>query len=349
MRLGERFESEIREQPAVWCRLAESGNAAKLAQAIADRDVVLLGSGSSLFAAQIGAFALRRRGVRAHALAATEAPLDGRAYRDAAVIACSQSGESDDLLHALDALRPRTLVALTNRADSTLGERASTVIDVGAGTELAVPASKSVSATVATLLWAADCFGPEPNGRAHALVATAQRVAEWLDGPAVEAVRQAAQQIARQRSVIVVGAGYGLPIAHEAALKMKEASYVHAEGFAAGEFLHGSAAILDPACTIVGIVDDLSRHVVERPMRAAARAGSPCYVLGAGLGDVPLLGPESDDGGFGALAWLVAAQTIALFVGRARGVDSDAPRGQSKVLLDEVDEHSTARSVFRTW
>jgi len=99
---------------------------------------------------------------------------------------------------------------------------------------------------------------------------------------------------------------------------------------------HGSAAILDPSCAIVGIVDDLSRHVIERPMRAAERAGSSCYVLGAPLAGVPLLGPDGA-GTFGALSSLVGAQAIALFVGRARNVDSDAPRGQSKVLFDESE------------
>jgi glucosamine--fructose-6-phosphate aminotransferase (isomerizing) len=336
--LGARFESEIREQPAVWRRIAETDNAARLARAIAGRDVVFVGSGSSLFAAQLGAFALRRRGIRAHALPATEAPLERVAYRDAVVVACSQSGESDDLLHALDALDPRALVALTNGASSTLGERATTVIDVAAGIELAVPASKSVSATVATLLWAAALFdaGGGEAEYAEALIAAASRVDQWFDGSGDGDVRDAAANIADRRSVIVVGTGYGLSVAREAALKVKEASYVHAEGFAAGEFVHGSAAILDPSCAIVGIVDDLSRAVVERPMRAGARAGSACYVVGAALHDVPLLGPEGG-GTFGALSWLVAAQTIALFVGRVRNVDSDAPRGQSKVLLDDDD------------
>jgi glucosamine--fructose-6-phosphate aminotransferase (isomerizing) len=333
--LGEHFEAEIREQPVVWRRLAESDGAARLAGAIRDRDVVLLGSGSSLFTAQLGARALRRRGVRARALAATEASLDLAAYRGAAVIACSQSGESEDLLRALDVLEPNTLIALTNSADSTLAQRATTVVDVGAGAEIAVPASKSVSAAMATLLWAAQLFDPKPGRCARALMVTAEDVARWLDSAGVAVIVDAASQIARRRSVIVVGTGYGLPVALESALKLKEASYIHAEGFAAGEFRHGSAAILDSSYAMIGIVDDVSRPVVERPMRLAASAGCLRYVVGAHLDDVPVLGPVVSAAAFGALAWLVAAQTIALFVGRARNVDSDAPRGQAKVLLDE--------------
>jgi glutamine---fructose-6-phosphate transaminase (isomerizing) len=333
--LGALFENEIREQPDAWCRIARSGAASVLAEAIRNRDVVLLGSGSSLFVAQLGALALRRQGMRAHALAATEAPHDYAAYRNAVAIACSQSGESEDVLSALDAVRPATLIALTNSPHSALGKLASLVIDVGAATELAVPASKSVSASAAVLLWTADALGPTPGDCALALTSTARQVREWLDGPDVAAVREAARHIAPLRSVIVVGSGDGVPIAFECALKIKEASYLHAEGFAAGEFIHGSAAILDDSYAMIGIVDETSRRVVQRDVRAGGRAGSRCYVIGEALDGVPLLGPVVT-GIFAALAWLVTAQTIALYVGRARNVDSDAPRGLSKIVLNRT-------------
>src|SRR6516225_10197288 len=115
-KLGVNFEREIREQPQVWERLAASDKAAKLARVL-DGDIVLVGSGSSLFVAELGALALRRRSMKAHALAASEARLDHRAYEDQIVIAISQSGRSTDLFEALDALAPRHLIALTNSLD----------------------------------------------------------------------------------------------------------------------------------------------------------------------------------------------------------------------------------------
>ena len=330
--LGTHFEREIREQPDVWRAIAASDKAETLARAIDDRDVVLLGSGSSLFMAQLGALALRRRGIRAHALAATEAPLDNAAYRNAAVVACSQSGRSTDLLHALDVLQPSHLIALTNTAQSPLGERANVTIDLGAGPEIAVPASKSVSSTAAILLWAAGLVAGTHSRNASSLIETAEDVRSWLDGPDVEHVQEASRRIARRRSVVIVAAGYGVPVANEFALKLKEASYIHAEGFSAGEFRHGSAAMLDATCAIIGIVDDVSRDVVNRPMVDALQAESLRYVIGGHIGDIPLLGPVVGEA-FNTLAWLVAAQTTALFVGRASYVESDAPRGLSKTML----------------
>jgi glucosamine--fructose-6-phosphate aminotransferase (isomerizing) len=330
--LGAHFEREIREQPDVWRNLAESNKAEMLARAIRDRDVVLLGSGSSLFMSQLGALALRRRGIRAHALPATEAPLDNAAYRNAVIIACSQSGRSTDLLHALDVLQPKELIALTNTPDSPLGHRANVTIDLEAAPEVAVPATKSVTATAVILLWAAGLMAGSHGRNKYTLIETAEDVRSWLDGPDVEDVKEAAQRIGRRRSVVIVAAGYGVPVANEFALKLKEASYIHAEGFSAGEFRHGSAAMLDASCAIIGIVDDVSRNVVNRPLVEAAQAESLRYVIGARIGDIPLLGPVVGEA-FNTLAWLVAAQTIALYVGRARYVESDAPRGLAKTMV----------------
>jgi glucosamine--fructose-6-phosphate aminotransferase (isomerizing) len=327
---GDNFEREIREQPAVWRTIAASSRAQTLAAVLRGRSVLFLGSGSSLFMAQLGALALRKRGIDAHALASTEAPFDHAAYASCVVVALSQSGRSADLLRALDALAPRELVALTNTQASPLGDRANVVIDVGAGPERAVPASKSVTATAAILLWAASLLDPVPSRTARDLDDVAQRAGAWLESRD-DSARHAARAIARKRSVVVLGTGYGLPIAREFALKMKEASYLHAEGFSAGEFRHGSAAIVDEHYALVGVADEASRAVVERPLRSAAKTGCLRYSLGVELGDVACLGPRAE-GEFAVLAWLVAAQTIALETGRALGVDSDVPRGQSKVL-----------------
>ncbi|HTV74351.1 MAG TPA: SIS domain-containing protein [Candidatus Acidoferrales bacterium] len=330
--LGRVFEEEICSQPALWARIAASNKAYDLARAVSDRDVVLLGSGSSLFVGQLGALALRRRGIRASALAASEAPFDNGAYKHCAVIALSQSGRSTDLLNALDVLKPSRLVALTNSADSPLAQRADVVIDVEAGPEIAVPASKSVTAMAAILLWTAAIASGKSARNAKTLNQTAEDVSDWLSGDAVAELGEAARHLVSKRSIIVVGTGYGLPVANEIALKFKEASYMHAEGFAAGEFRHGSTALLDPACAVLGIVDDASRATVNKPLADAVQTESLRYVIGGHIGELPLLGPIVDEA-FNTLAWLVTGQMLTLMVGRARYVESDAPRGLTKVMI----------------
>jgi glucosamine--fructose-6-phosphate aminotransferase (isomerizing) len=334
MALGANFEREICEQPDVWDAIARSNLAEQLAATI-DSDVVLVGSGSSLFAAQLGALALRRRRVNAEALAATEAHLDHRAYEGRVVIAVSQSGRSSDLLGALDVLAPRRLVAVTNVSDSPLAARSDVVIDVAAGNERAIPASKSVSATAALLLWAASLVGGDGSRDARVLRETAATTRAWFEAPGREEVRAAAGEIARRRSIAMLGSDYGLPVARETALKLKEAAYFHAEAFAAGEFRHGSVAMIDASFAVVGVVDGDALPTVERPMRAVERTGALRYLIGTSDVDgITRLGPSVDDA-FNTLTSLVTGQALALDAARARNIDSDAPRGLSKALIEE--------------
>ena len=330
--LGERFEAEIREQPAVWRAIAATDLATTFAQAVHENDVVLVGSGSSLFVAMLGALALRRRGVRAAALPATEAAFERTSYRGRTVIALSQSGRSADVLAAVETLAPERLIALTNDATSPLASRADLVLDIAAGSERAVPASKSVTAMIAVVLWGAALLGGTTERSAASLRATADDIETWLTSDAIAGVERAAQRIARRRSVAVVGAGYGVPVALELALKLKEASYVHAEGFAAGEFRHGSAAILDATTTLVGVADDASAAIVARSLADAERTETLRFTIGAPLAGVTMLGPRTGEA-FNTLAWVVAGQMLALEVGRARGVESDTPRGLTKYVI----------------
>jgi glucosamine--fructose-6-phosphate aminotransferase (isomerizing) len=330
--LAENFEREIFEQPDVWERLARSGAGARLASAL-EGEIVLIGSGSSLFAAQLGALALRRRRISAHALAATEAQGDHNAYQDLVVIALSQSGRSSDLLAALDRLNPRRLIALTNTADSPLGARADLTIDVQAGPELAVPATKSVSSTIAVLLSAASLAAGQHTRDPAVLLDVAQQIRGWLRDSAVDVI-EPAKAIAQRHDVLVLGTDYGAPIAREAALKFKEATYLHAEGFEAGEFRHGSAAMVDENSVVIGIMDRDANEIVGRPLREAGTPGALRYAVGTTtIGGVERLGPMVADP-YNALAWLVTIQLLALHVSRARGIESDRPRGLTKAIVE---------------
>jgi glutamine---fructose-6-phosphate transaminase (isomerizing) len=318
----------------VWLRIAKSRVADDLAATIRD-DVVLVGSGSSFFVAQLGALALRRRSISAHALAASEARLDYKAYERKTVIAVSQSGRSADVLEALDVLAPTKTVALTNAPESPLAARADLVLDVLAGPELAVPASKSVTACVAIVLWAASIIGGKDGRGAHVLEKAARDVENWLAGGELASVSAAAELIARRAHVAVLGSDYGQPVAREIALKLKEASYLHAEGFAAGEFRHGSVSMVDDTFSVLGIVDADALPTVSRPLVELRNSGALRYVLGGqSIDELACLGPRLEPA-YNTLGWLVTGQLLALFAGRARSIDSDHPRGLTKALVAE--------------
>src|SRR5579864_7209325 len=193
--LGQHFEAEIREQPALWRALAATGKARAIADAAAGNEVILIGSGSSLFVAELGAIAMRCRGIKAHAIPATEAAIDHVVYAHTTAIVCSQSGQSSDVLDALDALQPRCLVAITNTPASPLGQRADICVDAECGPERAVPASKTVTTMAALLLWAAALLDGDGGDSAGALIATATAVQAWLTGPDIASIRDAAARV----------------------------------------------------------------------------------------------------------------------------------------------------------
>ena len=329
--VGARFEAEIREQPGVLARLAVSRAAKQLEAAIGEREPIFVGSGSSLFVAEMAALAWRRLGRRAEALAASEARFQAGAYRGCCVVALSQSGRTADVLDALDALGPARTIALTNASSSPLAKRAEITIDVAAGPETAVPASKSVTAMAAVVLWAASRAVDGDGPPAAALERAANELGTWLDGDALVQMDRAAELLEPAQSIIVIGAGYGVPVAAEIALKIKEASYRHAEGFGAGEFRHGSTAILDRSRGMVGIVDASSAASLCSVLDVARDA----HAIVATLGDAPaggaVFGPSAA-GRFAPLAWIVAGQLLALALARRAGIDSDAPRGLQKFL-----------------
>jgi len=231
----------------------------------------------------------------------------------------------------LDAIGPARTIALTNAAASPLAARADITIDIAAGPETAVPASKSVTAMAAVVLWAAARTIDGDLPAASALERLASELATWLDGDAADEMDRAAALLEPAHGIIVIGAGYGVPVASEIALKIKEASYRHAEGFGAGEFRHGSTAILEPRRGMLGLSEGSIRTAVAGVLDGARNAEAIVAALGDAGPGVPAFGPPVA-GRFAPLAWIAAGQLLALALARRAGIDSDTPRGLQKFL-----------------
>jgi glucosamine--fructose-6-phosphate aminotransferase (isomerizing) len=243
--------------------------------------------------------------------------------RGTCAVALSQSGRTGDVLDAVAALSASFTIALTNDLASPLAARANAAIDISAGAERAVPASKSVTAMAGLLL-------SPPNG-APALNETADLLDAWLTNDAAAEMDRAAALLEATGSIVVIGAGLGVPVADEIALKIKESSYRHAEGFGAGEFRHGSTAILDGSLGVIGIADPWSFSIVGDVLATARDAGSAVTVFGEPVDGFPGFGPDLA-GTFAPLGWIVAGQMLALSLARRAGIDSDTPRGLQKFL-----------------
>jgi glutamine---fructose-6-phosphate transaminase (isomerizing) len=257
-------------------------------------------------------------------------------YADAVVIGISQSGASPDIVSVVaeGTNQGALTAAITNAPSSPLAGAAQHVIDLGAGEERSVAATKTYTSSVLAVALLAVALG-DPGDEAEyvaELRRTPDAVAAAISGTV--GLEQAAAVLAAPLRGVVVGRGLNLGTAYEAALKLTELTGSLMAPYSPADLLHGPVAALGPDVPVLAVAPDepASEGVLELA-REAARRGSPVLVLGPqGVGD-PLVLPSAAD----TAPWLtpltavVPAQLLAQLVAESRGVDVDRPGGLAKV------------------
>ncbi|MBA2382802.1 MAG: glutamine--fructose-6-phosphate transaminase (isomerizing) [Chloroflexi bacterium] len=315
--------------------------------------VELVACGSAYYAALVGAAAIEEwTGLPARATVGSEfryspPPLDGKTL----VIAVTQSGETADTIAPTRHARERgcPIVAVTNTVGSAITREADAVVFLQAGPEIAVAASKTFTTQVTTLVILAaaiarirDTFDEaaerELADALHALPAAAQRAIDET-APGAPAI---ARRYVNSRGFMFVGRGYGMPTALEGALKLKEVSYVHAEGYAAGELKHGPISLLDAEYPLVAVAtrsrvyDKLISNVMEgraRDARVLAVATEGDEQIGRYADDVWYV-PATHEV-LSPVIGIIPLQLFAYHVAVARGTDVDQPRNLAKSVTVE--------------
>ncbi len=263
----------------------------------------------------------------------------------------SQSGETADTLAALRSLRAggQHILSILNVAESTIARESDAVLETVAGPEISVASTKATTAQMAVLACIALAFGrargtlsPEREFRlAAALLEVPGRAAEVLAADARFAPVAAA--VAEARDVLYLGRGACFPVAMEGALKLKEVTYIHAEGYPAGEMKHGPIALIDRTVPIIAIAPSgpLFDKTASNLQEAAARGGRLMVFSdeqGAGrlahIAEHTVVLPEVDP--FVApILHAVAVQMLAYQVAVLRGTDVDQPRNLAKSVTVE--------------
>jgi len=266
-------------------------------------------------------------------------------------LAISQSGETADTLAAMRASKEagaRT-AAICNVVGSSIAREADGVLYTRAGPEISVASTKAFTTQVTGLFLLALTLGrlrgrldPSRAGMiAEALQKAPEKIA-GIVGRIKEPVEALAKQYAQARDFLYLGRGYGYPLALEGALKLKEISYVHAEGYPAGEMKHGPIALISKGVPVVAIAtrDRLRDKVVSNLEEVKAREGTVIAIGTEGddelekLADHCLLLPPCEE----AIAPLYASvplQLFAYYVAIARGCDVDMPRNLAKSVTVE--------------
>jgi glucosamine--fructose-6-phosphate aminotransferase (isomerizing) len=336
--------SEIHEQPAVLAGLLQSGRAGvELAAAEIRRHpidyVYLAARGSSEHAGIYGQYILGAFNQLPVALAAPSLfGVYGRPPRleRALVIGVSQSGQSPDIVGVLaEARRQGALtLAITNDAGSPLAQAAAISLDIAAGAERAVAASKSYSAQLLTLAMLSAALAGD-DARFAELAALPAAVAAALQ---VEGAIAAAAGFRDMAHCVVLGRGYQFATALEWSLKLKELTYVVAERYSTAEFRHGPIALIEPGFAVLAVAPSdagaadtralLRALAEERGARVLALSDDDETLAAASLG---LRLPAGTPGWLAPIVSIAPAQLFCYHLARARGFDPDAPRGLSKV------------------
>jgi glutamine---fructose-6-phosphate transaminase (isomerizing) len=314
--------------------------------------VEFVACGTAFYAALVGAAAIQDWvGIPARATVGSEfryspPPLDQKTL----VIAVTQSGETADTIAPTRLARQRgcPIVAITNTVGSAITREADRILFLQAGPEIAVAASKTFVAQVTTLVILAAAIAKargvmgveqeqELGSALRALPDAAARTLENASGTA-----ELARRYVNSRGFMFVGRGYSYPAALEGALKLKEVSYVHAEGYAAGELKHGPISLLDAECPLVAVAtrspvyDKLISNVMEGRARdakviAIATEGDPQIERFA---DDVVWVPDTHEALSPVLA-IIPLQLFAYHVAVARGTDVDQPRNLAKSVTVE--------------
>jgi glucosamine--fructose-6-phosphate aminotransferase (isomerizing) len=314
--------------------------------------VEIVACGTASYAGLVGAAAIQDwTGLPARVTVGSEfryspPPLDP----DALVIAVTQSGETADTIAPTRWAREQgcPIVAVTNTVGSAITREADAVMFLQAGPEIAVAASKTFVTQVTTLLVLAAAIAKargtmgaeqelELGQGLRQLPEAAARAIELNEG-----IAAVARRYVNSRGFMFIGRGYTFPAALEGALKLKEISYMHAEGYAAGELKHGPISLLDAECPLVTVAtrsriyDKLISNVMEgraRDARVIAVATEGDDAIERYADDV-LWVPDTHEALSPAIA-VIPLQLFAYHTAVARGTDVDQPRNLAKSVTVE--------------
>jgi glucosamine--fructose-6-phosphate aminotransferase (isomerizing) len=250
------------------------------------------------------------------------------------LIVVSQSGETADVLEAMKVAKSKgaKVLAIVNVEGSTIAREADYTLQINAGPERAVASTKALTGQMAVLLLIAYALkGKLQEGRTL-LLETGAAINDMLNPRYVERIENIASDIKRKEDLFIIGKSWNYPMALESAIKIQEVSYVHAEGFAAGELKHGPIALIEPStpCVVLLGNDEVTSDVLNNAIELKARGA---FIIGIGperheVFDKWLKVP--DTGEAQAIVNIIPVQILAYFLAVQRGKDPDMPRNLAK-------------------
>lgn len=266
------------------------------------------------------------------------------------IIAISQSGETADTLVAIERAKEQGAIifGVVNVVGSSIARLSNGGAYTHAGPEIGVASTKAFTAQLAVLTMMALKIGIEKHsldrGRYMHLLSELHQVPEKVHNILEQAasIKELAEKYANARDFLYLGRGYNFPIALEGALKLKEISYIHAEGYPAAEMKHGPIALVDESLPVVFVAtrDSYYEKVVSNIQEIKARKGKVIAVISedddiiSRMADDVIIVPQADEIVAPMLS-TIPLQLLAYYIGVAKGYDVDKPRNLAKSVTVE--------------
>ncbi len=330
---------EIHEQPSLLTEIlaTTSSHIQKTSLLLKKADsLYLVGSGTSSYEALIGKHIFSMLwNKRSVASLGSEFSYDlPYLKKDTTVLALSQSGETMDLLEPLKIAKKQgsRIIALVNVLGSSLYRLADEKILVGAGPEKAVASTKAATAKITHLLLLAYAgLGKLEEGKKHisqAIISSKKLLSLQI----IKQIHQLAKKLHRVEHIFVIGRGISYPVTLEAALKIKEISYIHAEGLAAGELKHGTLALVEKGTpTIVFLPCDETYEATLTSAREMKARGALIIGISYKNNDIFDAFIHVKDAGIATvIPNIMFAQLLAYYLAIEKKLDPDMPRNLAK-------------------
>ena len=320
---------EIMEEPTVVKRLLfslkteQKDSFKKFVNLIKNsRKVTFVAAGTSYHASLLGVYYLHKCGIEAQTIIASEFEHFVGVDKDTLVIPISQSGETMDVIEALKYAKKNNakIASIVNVPYSTIQRGSEISLNILAGQEICVAATKSFVNQVTLMLAIAKEFGFKIN-----LDNLAERISEVLQRK--NQIKKIAKEIYMKKDIYVLGRGLSYPVAREMALKIKEISYIHAEGMMGGELKHGTIALIEKGTPVISLISNKDYAMLSNTKEVEARGAKIIKITNEFDGDIKI--KTSNDGKFGILATIVG-QLLTYYVALELKLPIDKPRNLAK-------------------
>lgn len=333
------LEKEINEQPKVLLTIAKNTTEMeKVAEDIKKAyGTYLIACGSASYSCLLGTYLLSHIAKRHvnFSIGSEFNYIQDFIKEKSLVIAVSQSGETIDVVEPVGNAKKKgaKIISLVNVLGSTLYRMADNPVLLSAGPEKAVCSTKALTAMFAHMVLLAYCLIGKKEEAEKILLDSAKEIESIIQRR--DEVKTLAKKIVKSEHMFILGRGLSYPVALEATLKIKENTYIHAEGFAGGELKHGVIALISKGTPVIVFVpnDETREAMLANAMEVKARGA---YVIGVGPENNPVFDyffSVRDTGASSVIPHPVFAQLLSYYLALELGNNPDKPRNLAKSVV----------------